>query len=94
MSQSLLKAEHVKISFGNVHALRDVSLEILPVRSIVLLERTDAANQQLLKLYPVSISGMAEPLNLMEKNWKKYHLLMQSIWESRLFIRILLCFLI
>ena len=30
MSQSLLKAEHVKISFGNVHALRDVSLEILP----------------------------------------------------------------
>ena len=30
MSQSLLKAEHIKISFGNVHALRDVSLEILP----------------------------------------------------------------
>ena len=29
MSQSLLKAEHIKISFGNVHALRDVSLEIL-----------------------------------------------------------------
>ena len=30
MAQSLLKAEHVKISFGSVHALRDVSLEILP----------------------------------------------------------------
>ena len=30
MAQSLLKAEHVKISFGNVHALKDVSLEILP----------------------------------------------------------------
>ena len=30
MTQSLLKAEHVKISFGNVHALKDVSLEILP----------------------------------------------------------------
>ena len=30
MAQSLLKAEHVKISFGNVHALRDVSLEIAP----------------------------------------------------------------
>ena len=30
MSQSLLKAEHIKISFGNVHALRDLSLEILP----------------------------------------------------------------
>ena len=30
MSQSLLKAEHIKISFGNVYALRDVSLEILP----------------------------------------------------------------
>ena len=30
MSQCLLKAEHIKISFGNVHALRDVSLEILP----------------------------------------------------------------
>lgn len=28
--QSLLKAEHIKISFGNVHALRDVSLEIFP----------------------------------------------------------------
>ena len=30
MAQSLLKAEHVRISFGNVHALRDVSLEIAP----------------------------------------------------------------
>ncbi len=30
MAQCLLKAEHVKISFGNVHALRDVSLEIMP----------------------------------------------------------------
>ncbi len=30
MANSLLKAEHIKISFGNVHALRDVSLEIRP----------------------------------------------------------------
>ena len=30
MAQSLLKAEHVRISFGSVQALKDVSLEIMP----------------------------------------------------------------
>ena len=90
MSQSLLKAEHIKISFGNVHALRDVSLEILPgERYTVLPERMVAENQLLSKLYPVSIREMAEQLNLTDRKSIRFPRLMRSILEFRLFIRIL-----
>ena len=89
MSQSLLKAEHIKISFGNVHALRDVSLEILPGEIHCLAGEMVAENQLLSKLYPVSIREMAEQLNLTDRKSIRFPRLMRSILEFRLFIRIL-----
>lgn len=60
MTQSLLKAEHVKISFGNVHALKDVSWRFFQARSTVWREKMAVENQRLSKLYPACIKGMAE----------------------------------
>ena len=54
MAQSLLKAEHVKISFGNVHALRDVSLEILPGEIHCLMGENGCGKSTLIKI----ISGV------------------------------------
>ena len=54
MSQSLLKAEHIKISFGNVQALRDVSLEILPGEIHCLAGETGCGKSTIIKI----ISGV------------------------------------
>lgn len=54
MAQSLLKAEHVKISFGNVHALRDVSLEILPGEIHCLMGENGCGKSTIIKI----ISGV------------------------------------
>ncbi len=54
MAQSLLKAEHVKISFGNVHALRDVSLEIMPGEIHCLAGENGCGKSTLIKI----ISGV------------------------------------
>lgn len=54
MAQSLLKAEHVKISFGNVHALRDVSLEIFPGEIHCLMGENGCGKSTIIKI----ISGV------------------------------------
>ena len=83
MTQSLLKAEHVKISFGNVHALKDVSLEILPGEIHCLAGENGCGKSTIIKI----ISGVYQrdggTIEFGGKNWKKFLLLMRSIWESR-----------
>ncbi|MBQ4416775.1 MAG: sugar ABC transporter ATP-binding protein [Butyrivibrio sp.] len=54
MAESLLKAEHIKISFGNVHALRDVSLEIMPGEIHCLAGENGCGKSTLIKI----ISGV------------------------------------
>ncbi|MCR5788365.1 MAG: sugar ABC transporter ATP-binding protein [Lachnospiraceae bacterium] len=54
MAQSLLKAEHIKISFGNVHALTDVSLEIQPGEIHCLAGENGCGKSTLIKI----ISGV------------------------------------
>ena len=82
MSQSLLKAEHIKISFGNVHALRDVSLEILPGEIHCLAGENGCGKSTIIKI----ISGVYQrdggTIEFIPR-------LMRSILEFRLFIRIL-----
>ena len=94
MSERLLKAEHIQISFGNVHALKDVSLEIVPGEIHCLAGENGCGKSTLIKI----ISGVHQrsggPSNLMGKNWKRLHQLTQSIWGFRLFIRISLYSLI
>ena len=86
MSQSLLKAEHIKISFGNVHALRDVSLEILPGEIHCLAGENGCGKSTIIKI----ISGVYQrDGGTIEFNGQKIPRLMRSILEFRLFIRIL-----
>lgn len=89
MSQSLLKAEHIKISFGNVHALRDVSLEILPGEIHCLAGENGCGKSTIIKI----ISGVYQrDGGTIEFNGQKtirFPRLMRSILEFRLFIRIL-----
>ena len=94
MSECLLKAEHIQISFGNVHALKDVSLEIVPGEIHCLAGENGCGKSTLIKLSRVYTSAAGAPSNLMERNWKRLHQLTQSIWEFRLFIRISLYSLI
>ena len=54
MGESLLKAEHIRISFGNVHALRDVSLEIMPGEIHCLAGENGCGKSTLIKI----ISGV------------------------------------
>ena len=54
MEHSLLKAEHTKISFGNVHALRDVSLDIMPGEIHCLAGENGCGKSTLIKI----ISGV------------------------------------
>ena len=50
----LLKAEHIKISFGNVHALKDVSLSIRPGEIHCLAGENGCGKSTLIKI----ISGV------------------------------------
>lgn len=54
MSECLLKAEHIQISFGNVHALKDVSLEIVPGEIHCLAGENGCGKSTLIKI----ISGV------------------------------------
>lgn len=89
MSQSLLKAEHIKISFGNVHALRDVSLEILPGEIHCLAGENGCGKSTIIKI----ISGVYQrdggTIEFNGQKIDKISRLMRSILEFRLFIRIL-----
>ena len=89
MSQSLLKAEHIKISFGNVHALRDVSLEILPGEIHCLAGENGCGKSTIIKI----ISGVYQrdggTIELTDRKSIRFPRLMRSILEFRLFIRIL-----
>ena len=89
MSQSLLKAEHIKISFGNVHALRDVSLEILPGEIHCLAGENGCGKSTIIKI----ISGVYQrdggTIEFNGQKIDKIPRLMRSILEFRLFIRIL-----
>lgn len=81
--ECLLKAEHIQISFGNVHALKDVSLEIVPGEIHCLAGENGCGKSTLIKIISgVSPAAAGAPSNLMERNWKRLHQLMQQYGNS------------